>query len=312
MKLTVLVTSLISFAVSAALPYTRFAFFILLVTAYIVYGLARSRIEGLSELNDLPNAFRVALASSAGLLLASPSNFLFPSLGIFLLLISVYLNDEFQRRAFRNLLASGRGGSVALVGIDGSGKSTHAAALERWFRSRGYYCTGVPFHRYLFLERLVRKRDEIPLGSKKRGRNPLRPLFSLLDNILLNMITSIGSNLEGRVVIYDRYVWSTYVKYLALGYPVKPLAFFYMLPRTRCAFVLDVPVTKSLRVIYGREDHIRYASKTLREEREEYLRIAKSRGYRVIDASRDFTFVQQELEEELARVFPAKNARRIS
>ncbi len=307
MKLTVLALALTSFTVSMAIPYLAIPFIIGLVAAYAIYGLARSRVRGLSELNDLPNAFRVAIAAVAGFLLASPSNFLFASLGIFLLPLSIYLNDEYQRRVFRNLMAGGRGGSIALIGIDGSGKSAHAAALERWFLSKGYRCTNVPFHRYLFVERLVRRIGKTPLRSNKGGGNPLRPLLSLMDNILLNLITSIGSSLEGRVVIYDRYVWSTYVKYLALGYPVRPLSALYMLPRTKCAFVLDVPVGKSLRVIHGRDDHLSYASETLREEKEEYLRIAKSRGYPVIDSTRDFESVERELEKELAKVFPPLN-----
>ncbi len=307
MKLTVLALAIASFTVSMVIPYVALPFLIGLVVVYAIYGLAQSRFRGLSVLNDLPNAFRVALATVAGFLLASPSNFLFPSFGIFLLPLSIYLNDEYQRRAFRNLMAGGRGGSIALIGIDGSGKSTHAAALEKWFLSKGYRCTDVPFHRYLFVDRLVRRKEETPLRSKKGGGNPLRPLLSLIDNLLLNMITSIGSSLEGRVVIYDRYVWSTYVKYLALGYPVRPLSVLYMLPRTKCAFVLDVPVRRSLSVIHGREDHISYASKTLGEEREAYLRIAKSRGYLVIDSTRDFESVEQELEKELAKVFPPLN-----
>ena len=101
------------------------------------------------------------------------------------------------------------------------------------------------------------------------------------------------------------------MKYRSLGYPVEPLSALYMLPRPNLAFVLDVPVTRSIEIIHGRGKHIRYASEVLKEEKEEYLKIATSRGYPVIDSTRNFETVQEELERRLERVFPtARRSRR--
>jgi thymidylate kinase len=304
MKLTALIVAVLTLVVSTAFPPLALPWLPLIVLAYAAYGVLRSRLRKLDYLNDIPNAVRVALAAAGGYLIGAPLNFVFPSAGIFLVVVSLYLNDEYQRRALLAMTEGRRGGSVALLGIDGSGKSTHAARLEKWFLSRGYYCTVVPFHRYLFVERLTRKGRGRAPGVGERGGNPLRPLLSLADNIILNLITSLGVGLEGRVVIYDRYIWSTYVKYRSLGYPVEPFSALYMLPRPNLAFVLDVPVTRSMEIIHGRGKHIRYASEVLKEEKEEYLKIAASRGYPVIDSTRNFETVQEELERRLERVFP--------
>jgi len=304
MKLTALVVAFLTLAVSTAFPPLVLPWVLLIVLAYAAYGVLRSVLRKLDYLNDLPNAVRVGLAAVGGYLIGAPLNFILPSSGVFFVVISLYLNDEYQRRVILALTQGRRGGSVALLGIDGSGKSTHAARLEKWFLSRGYSCTLVPFHRYLFVERLTRKGGERSPGEGGHGGNPFRPLLSLADNILLNLITSLGVGLEGRVVIYDRFTWSTYVKYRALGYPVEPLSALYMLPRPNLAFVLDVPVTKSMEIIRGRGNHIRYASEVLTEEKEEYLKIAASRGYPVIDSTRSFETVQEELERRLEKVFP--------
>jgi len=304
MKLTVVVVSIVDGALVLFFPPLAFLVVLASFVLYLALGISRSTAKRLDPLNDLPNAFRVLFAAAApSLALALPQPFGVAS-AVLSFLTALMLNDEYQRRAVDSIWRRRVGGSVALLGIDGSGKSTHAAELERWFRRRGYYCTRVPFHRYLFVERLGRtKQFETPQGSR-RGGNPLRPLLSAIDNLILYVITSFGRGLEGRVVIYDRYIWSTYVKYEALGYPVRPLRWLYMVPKPRYALVLDVPVDKSLAVIQTRPDHIRYQREVLGVERNEYIKIAEKTRFPLVDASRDPAVVQGEIERKLAAVFP--------
>ncbi len=114
-----------------------------------------------------------------------------------------------------------------------------------------------------------------------------------MDNLLLQLSSSIGCRVEGTVVIYDRFIWSTYIKYEALGYPVRPLAPIYLLPRPHFAVVLDVPVEKSLRVIDERVSHIHYPRSVLESERESYLadrqeeRLPGSRRHRFLRRGAD-------------------------
>jgi thymidylate kinase len=317
---------------------------------FAAYGIARSLAAHINPMNDLPNALRVFLASLGGSLVTLTSVFLFPSLGIMLFVGAIYLNDEFQRRAIHAFRTGTKGGSIALLGIDGSGKSSHSSVTGDWLRQRGYRCDVMPFHRYLFVERLamvssaIRRRGSKRKEAKKsrnttpprfagvsaaafsppsspyalsrpapsspssflhgRRRNPLRPVLSLMDNLLLQLSSSIGCRLEGKVIIYDRFIWSTYIKYKALGYPVRLLSVLYLLPEPTYALVLDVPVSKSLRVIDERVNHIHYPAEILQAESDEYLSIARRKGYPIIDATAAFEEVQERIQSSLNAIFP--------
>jgi thymidylate kinase len=316
MKMKVVTSAflLVSVVVSFALPRIALLFPFVFAAGFAAYGMARSKSSRLNPLNDLPNALRVFLACLGGFFLTLDRVFIFPALGIFLFSAAFFLNDEYQRMALHSITHGRKGGSVALLGIDGSGKSTHAKASGEWLRGRGYYVTTMPFHRYLFVERLasissaVRGRSPAAAGAAKgrrSGRNPIRPLLSLADNLILQMSSSIGSRIQGRVVIYDRFIWSTYIKYDALGYPVRPLSFLYLLPRPLMAIILDVPVDKSLKVIDERgASHIHYPRAILEAERARYLAIAQRNGYPVIDSTAPFEEVQAMIELHLSGLFP--------
>lgn len=288
---------------------------VFLAGAFAAYGVAASLSRHLDPLNDIPNALRVFLASLGGLFVSLSGGFFYPAGGVLLLFAAVYLNDEFQRRAFAATSSGRRGGSVAILGIDGAGKSSHSTVTGRWLEARGYRCVVMPFHRYIFMERLPSlRRATAESGADgsgvpgryrfRRGGNRLRPLASLLDNLVLQVSSSLGCRLEGTVVVYDRFIWSTYVKYKALGYPVGPISALYLSPRPTCAIVLDIPVERSLRVIDERVAHIHYPGEVLAAEREEYLRIARERGYPVVDSTASFDSVQRAIESHLEARFP--------
>jgi dTMP kinase len=307
MKLVLVVVAVVTFGLATFAPEYSLPFVAVLTSAFFLYGLLASAKGGLDFLNDAPNALRVFFASLSGALFALRGNFVEISASIVLFAAAILLNDEYQRRTLDSIIKKRNGGSVALLGIDGSGKSTHSAELEDWFRARGYYCTRLPFHRYFFVDRLasLRRADRSGLGAGGGG-NPFRPLLSAIDNLTLWVTSSLGRGLEGRVVLYDRFIWSTYVKYAALGYSVEPIRWLYMLPRPKFAVILDVPVEKSLAVIESRSDHIKYRASILARERGEYLTIAKRSGFPVIDATRDYATVQSEIESFLSGPFPAR------
>ena len=181
MKIVSFAFFLLSVLMALAVPSAGLLLPVFFGAAFAAYGIARSIAKHLDPLNDIPNAFRVFLASMGGLFLAQAQSFVLPSFGILLLASALYLNDEFQRRALHALRTGRKGGSVALLGIDGSGKSSHATVTGRWLEERGYRCTVMPFHRYLFVERLAAISSSARGTSKgnkfqfRRGGNPLRP-----------------------------------------------------------------------------------------------------------------------------------------
>jgi len=306
MKLTALIVAAIVFFVIVAFPGLTLAAVLVPPLLHLVYGVSNSVRRRLDPLNDVPNSLRVFLASLAPALPRVVPSFPGICAGIAALVAAIYLNDEYQRRVVASRRKGATGGSVALLGIDGSGKSTHSAELESWLVGRGYTCTRVPFHRYLFVEKLASVRAGSRGASRGRsGGHPLRPLLSAIDNLALYLLSSFGRGLEGRVVLYDRFIWSTLVKYEALGYPVAPVKWLYLLPRPRFAVVLDVPTSKSLGVIKSRPEHIRYPAEVLEAERAEYLKIARERRLPVVDATRPYQAVQSQVEDLLSRHFPA-------
>jgi thymidylate kinase len=305
MKLAAVIVAAAVWLAILLFPSLAWEVFVVPPALHLVYGIAKSLRRRIDPLNEVPNSFRILLASAAPLLPRLLPSFLGITAGIAAFLASIYLNDEYQRRVFASRKRGVIGGSVVLLGIDGSGKSTHSAELEHWFVNRGYSCTRIPFHRYLFVEKLaVLRRSQDGSAQGRRGGHPLRPLLSALDNLVLHVFSSFGRGLEGRVVLYDRYIWSTLVKYDALGYPVAPLRWLYMLPRPRFALVLDIPVSKSLEVIGKRPDHVPYPERVLEAERAHYLRIAHERGLPVADATRPYQVVEDEIEALLSRIFP--------
>jgi dTMP kinase len=270
---------------------------------FMGYGIIKSRRLSVNTLNDLPNSIRILFASLGGYLIAYNGSYIYPSAGVLLILLSLFLNDEFQRKTLDSILKGRPGGSIAFLGIDGSGKSSHASMTQKWFNEKGYRSVLIPFHKYLFVERLSRVRSNMHL-SGNASRNPLRPLFSLIDNLLLQLFSSFGCRLEGKIVIFDRFIWSTYIKYLALGYPVSLISSLYLLPRPGLVIVLDVPVERSLKIIASRESHIRYSRKIIETERNLYLNIARKRGYLIIDSTKEFDVVQSQIEDYLSKSFP--------
>lgn len=304
MKPICIITAIASYTLATNSPFAGAVFPLVFSLVFALYGIVKSVRNKINPLNDVPNAFRVLLAAVGGGLIALTGTFILPSAGILLIFASLLLNDEFQRRTIDSIRKGRAGGSVALLGIDGSGKSSHASLTRRWLEERGYRSILIPFHRYLFVETLSTARSSTKRQRTARGGNPLRPLLSLVDNLLLQFLSSFGCRVEGTVVLYDRFMWSTYIKYFALGYPVRPLSIFYLSLRPRYAIVLDVPVGKSLKVISSREAHIRYPSSVLEKERQLYVTIARRRGYPVIDSTTDSDTVQNQIEQHLSRLFP--------
>ena len=103
---------------------------------------------------------------------------------------------------------------IVVEGIDGSGKSSHSTVTSGWLERRGYRVELMPFHRYLFVERLSSISSAVRGGSgsnsssdqsysggpvSSKRRHPLRPVLSLADNLLLQISTSLGCRIEGTV-----------------------------------------------------------------------------------------------------------------
>lgn len=140
---------------------------------------------------------------------------------------------------------------VVLEGIDGTGKSTVAAALAQWCGERGLSC--------------VFSREPTNLGPGRRLRESMATgRLSLEEEVELfrldrkeHVERSIGPALaEHAIVILDRYYWSNAAYQGARGADVERIiaANEAIAPVPDLILWMDIAVEESLRRIHGRGD----------------------------------------------------------
>ena len=256
----------------------------------VITALLNARRKGVSPYNDLPNALRLLLSSSGGLLASRlvPWALLASTA---LLALALLANDESIRRLYRQK------GLIVLSGIDGTGKTTHSNRLASFLRGLGLKCKVERFHRYLFLDRLSRARlkvserarravESMEIPAKTSALSFLRPYLSLLDNLALYALRVAPSIWRGEFVVCDRFVWDNYVKYKALGYGVWLLDRLCMLIKPKVGIILDLEPELAVRRVSQRSWHYRYTEEHYRVEREEFRRIGKALGFAIINTDR--------------------------
>ncbi len=143
---------------------------------------------------------------------------------------------------------------VVVEGIDGSGKSTQIALLQRWLVSRG--------HKVFFTEW---NSSELVRRSMKRGKKKdlLTPTtFSLLhavdfaDRLNYSIIPPLKA---GMIVLADRYVYTAFARDAARGvHPDWVRAVYSFAPRPDLALYFRVPIELSLQRILGGRAKLKY------------------------------------------------------
>ncbi|MFZ3382396.1 MAG: hypothetical protein WA144_00575 [Candidatus Methanoperedens sp.] len=206
-----------------------------------------------------------------------------------------------------------KGITIAFLGIDGTGKSTHAEKLSSWLQEHQIRSIIIPFHKWMFAGILKRR-----IGKYvDRGRNPdtlraytpekhslpalFKPPVALIDNILM-FYYSKWKYKEYDVIIFDRFICATLIKSKALNYHVDWLRPIWQNIKVDVGLVLDAPIQKSLNEIDDRGNHILYTSEQLGKERKEYLEIAKKCSYQVFDTSKPLESVHEDLKKYLGGI----------
>jgi len=285
---------------------------------YLLWGCRRAITLGCHPLNEGPNALRLFMGILGGFITGygfTWHNTLSIVLGVLLILSSIVFNDETARRLYRRLFPHG-GFSLALLGIDGSGKSTYSREIAKLYKNYGAQVYIVPYHRYLFLDKLSKTVSSMGKSRPSkttilryfyyydgRVKRVVRLFLSLIDNLVLYLLFVMPKIIRGRVVILDRFLWSTYVKYWALRYPVKSLRRLWFMIKPHYAIIFDIPGTTSYKRILERDEHIRYPPCLLEAERKYYLHIAKRYGYPVIDTTKPFNETLKRVNEIVLTIF---------
>ena len=206
-----------------------------------------------------------------------------------------------------------RGVTIAFLGIDGSGKSTHAKATKRWLAERGVRCYYIPFHKWLFADKLkaiayqtsdrdISKKTLAPKIMKKGSAAAIgKPIIALLDNVLFYLKHASRAK-KGEVVIFDRFVCATMIKLGSLDYNVEWMRPLWYNTRPEHCLIFDVPVEKSLSEIDERGDHIRYTNEQLNWERKQYLVFARKNGYPVFNTTRPYKEVRRNVRNYIGHI----------
>jgi dTMP kinase len=198
---------------------------------------------------------------------------------------------------------------VALIGIDGAGKSTQARWLADWLDASG---TPARYHRNAagrvffgrLAQRLGRRDAEHLLGVR---------LFLLVETLIRGFVIGralLLSRLTGTVAVMDRY---TYCQYTSItvrgGRPGTARLLFRLLPQPDLVFYLAVPpLVAQARVEARGKDHEDLDYLTASDAA--YRGLPEAARYTVVDAGADPSTVQASLREALERDVLPDPARR--
>ncbi|GAA3252019.1 dTMP kinase [Dactylosporangium siamense] len=198
---------------------------------------------------------------------------------------------------------------MALIGIDGAGKSTQARWLADWLDA-----SGVParYHRNAagrvffgrLAQRLGRRDAEHLLGVR---------LFLLVETLLRGLVITralLLSRLTGTVAVMDRY---TYCQYTSItvrgGRPRLARLLFRLLPQPELVLYLAVPpLVAQARVDARGKDHEDLDYLTACDAA--YRGLPEAGRFTVVDAGTDPSAVQTQLREAVQRDLLPDSARR--
>ena len=208
-------------------------------------------------------------------------------------------------------------------GIDGSGKSTQLALLEKWLESEGY---GTFFSEW---NSSALVRDVTKRGKKKKMLTPMT--FSLIhatdfaDRTEQHIIPPLKA---GALVLADRYVYTAFARDVARGVNpgwVRNLYQFAVKPTI--AFYFRISVEQAMTRIVGGRDAISYyeagMDRGLSDDIEESFRLfqgsvvdaydemVKEFGLVVIDASRSIEEQQAEMRAIVTKALTGARKTRI-
>src|SRR5215831_7048669 len=208
-------------------------------------------------------------------------------------------------------------------GIDGSGKSTQIALLQKWLESEGY----VAFFSEWNSSPLVR--DVTRRGKKKRMLTPMT--FSLIhatdfaDRTEHHIIPPLKS---GALVLADRYIYTAFARDVARGVdPAWVRGLYQFAVKPTIGFYFRISLDEAMKRILGGRDAIKYyeAGMDLRlsDDIEESFRLFQDRiideyekmvdefGLMVIDATRSIEEQQAEVRKVVSQALTGAKKTRI-
>lgn len=215
--------------------------------------------------------------------------------------------------------------TICLVGIDGSGKTTHLSALMRELNERGLNCKYVHmsggYYRFLslpfllFCRLLGYEKAIVVNGRKFYTRHPnlahrntaisqLWPIFFLFDMSIVTLLLKRPSFRSG-ILLCDRYTILDSIVDLMVALGDDSLSdravikLFSLIMRPTMPLLLDVDKREALQRKKGTP-----GSELLGQRIDLYRKMASDLGIPIVDASKSFAVVHENVTDHVKRVVP--------
>ena len=202
-----------------------------------------------------------------------------------------------------------KGRLIAIEGIDGCGKSTHARMLVGWLRSLGYevVLTDEPTDSPIggFIKSVLREGKKLPIE--------IEALMFAADRAQHAASTIEPALSAGKIVVTERYVCSSLAYQSARGVSTRWLKDINRhAVAADLTILINVPAEEGvMRVKRSRElDAFERDLALQRRVRAIYLQLAKREGMKVVDGARPVRRVQADVRKLVGRLLKPRFGRR--
>lgn len=187
---------------------------------------------------------------------------------------------------------------IAIIGPDGSGKTTYVKHLQKYFHSKNISSkTAYPFNYFILRKILDRGKNENESGSlsgNKKNKNVLFkfwPIFSLFDNWLDYLVNL--RFFKGKVIC-ERYYYDLATSFSEYGYTFDWLyhMYLFLIPKPDICIVLN---TNDYKILKQRETDQEHSEDFFKRQTKRYEEISKRFGFDTIDISDDLETCKKEI-----------------
>ncbi len=206
---------------------------------------------------------------------------------------------------------TGRGGKarsrprpwiLAVCGIDGSGKSSHLAALRDYLEERGLKARVHKIYRHGVFHDTVTDLTRLCAGGKNLHLWRIQRLAKLMDSVKYLVSTVEPGMEEQDVLLFDRYLPTHFAagtgRFHHDPYAREILSSF---PRAHKVFLLDLPAEEAVKRLDAREERtVDENPYMLSRFREGLLDLARAGGDTILDARAPFEENQEAIRRETA------------
>jgi dTMP kinase len=182
---------------------------------------------------------------------------------------------------------------VCLEGIDGSGKSTHTAKIEKWLKKCGLQVFRIFEPTDSKVGRLIREMLQDPGATDENFQRTLALLFAADRTILMEKIAQAES--EGRVVVSDRCFYSSMV-YQDGPEWIGEINKFARKPDVTLLLDLDPETAMTRCKCSDSFEDLKFLSRT----RTRYLELAEKEGFFIVNADNGINKVHDDVKHVLA------------